>query len=136
MKVGYTLEMFCALTKDEVIDYTSACFDHNKIHYNEYYTKTTPFKKLIVPGLMTASLFGGLFSRLGDGTIHLGQTLKFIKPIFIDEEVKAEIELINIRQDKPIYTFKCTCYNSNAEIAIEGEAVVKINCLHPVEKQD
>ena len=59
------------------------------------------FKSRIVPGLQVASLFGGLLgSELpGEGTIHLGQTVSFKKPVYLDEEVLAVIEIINIRDD-------------------------------------
>jgi len=86
----------------------------------------TPFNKPIVPGLMVASLFGGLLgSKLpGKGTIHLGQTLQFLKPVYMNEEVEATIKIVSIRSDKPVITFQATCIKENGEIAITGEAVV------------
>jgi acyl dehydratase len=77
-------------------------------------------------------LVGSLFSSIigtilpGEGSIYLSQTYSFKKPIFINEKVKAEVEVTNIREDKPIITLKTICYNSKDEIAIEGEAIVKI----------
>jgi enoyl-CoA hydratase len=116
-----------AFSFDEVKAYTNASGDTNPIHYDVSYAEKTIFKGTIVPGLQVASLFGGLLgSKLpGEGTIHLGQTVKFMRPVYINETVRAEIEIVNIRSDKPIITFKTICYNSNNEVAIEGEAVVK-----------
>ena len=127
IKLGQKVQISKSFSEEEVLYYIKTSGDTNAIHHDIEYAKTTIFKKRIVPGLQVASLFGGLLgSKLpGEGTIHLGQTLFFKKPIYLDEEILAIIEVVNIRSDKPIITFKTTCYNSNNEIAIDGEAVVK-----------
>ncbi len=127
VKIEQKAQISKVFDENEIFGYTKSSVNTNPIHHDIEYAKTTIFKKRIVPGLQVASLFGGLLgSKLpGEGTIHLGQTLAFKKPIYLDEEVLAIIEVVNIRSDKPIITFKTTCYNSNNEIAIDGEAVVK-----------
>jgi len=77
--------------------------------------------------MLVSSLFSAIIANQlpGSGSIYLNQVINFKKPIYFEEEVTAEIEIINIREDKPIITFKTTCYNSKNEIVIEGEAVVK-----------
>lgn len=111
---------------DEVKYYAELSKDINPIHYDTNYAQNTFFKKPIVHGLLVSSLFGGLLgSKLpGRGTIHLSQKIEFKKPVFIDEEVTAIIEIIKIRKDKPIITFSANCYKENRELAITGEAVV------------
>jgi len=113
-------------TQEEVNLYTKTSGDSNPIHYDLEYAKMTPFNKPIVPGLQVASLFGGLLgSKLpGKGTIHLAQTLQFLKPVYINEEVKATIKIVSIRSDKPVITFEVTCVKDNGEIALTGESVV------------
>lgn len=128
IKLGQKAQIEKSFIENEVLTYTNSSGDTNPIHSDEKYASTTIFKKRIVPGLQVSSLFGGLLgSKLpGKGTIHLGQTLSFKKPVYINEKVTAIIEVVNIRLDKPIVTFKTVCYNSNNELAIEGEAIVKI----------
>lgn len=111
---------------DEVRAFSISSMDSNPIHLDEEYASKTFFKRPIVHGMLVASLFGGLLgSELpGKGTIYLGQTLKFIKPNFVGEELTAMIEIIEVREDKPIYTFSTKCYNSQGEITIDGEAVI------------
>ena len=129
LKLGQKAKISKVFNENEVFEYTKCSKDTNPIHHNSEYAQTTIFKSRIVPGLQVASLFGGLLgSKLpGVGTIHLGQTVSFKKPVYINEKVLAVIEIVNIRSDKPIITFRTTCYNSSNEIAIEGEAIVK--CL-------
>jgi acyl dehydratase len=126
IKFGDFVEIKKVFSQEEVNSYNTICGDSNPIHNDYNYASRTFFKKPIVPGLLVTSLFGGLLgSKIpGEGTIFLGQEVKFIKPIYIGEEVSAKIKIINVREDKPIFTFSTTCFNENGEIAIEGEATV------------
>jgi len=126
ISIGTEVSVKKAFTQEEVNSYTRTSGDSNPIHYDPEYAKKTPFNKPIVPGLQVASLFGGLLgSKLpGKGTIHIGQTLQFLKPVYMNEEVEATIKIISIRSDKPVITFQVTCSKENGEIAITGEAVV------------
>ena len=77
--------------------------------------------------MLIASLFSGLLGEKlpGKGTIYLGQTITFLKPVFIDEEVTASVEITHIRKDKPIYTLKTICETKLNGIVVDGEAIVK-----------
>ena len=46
--------------------------------------------------------------------------------VIIGEEVTASVKIIKIREDKPIITLRTLCVNAAGDVAIEGEAVVKI----------
>ena len=126
IKVGDTASVTKAFSQEEVTAYAKSSLDNNPVHYDLDYASKTFFKKPIVHGLFAAGLFGGLFgSKLpGRGTIHLGQELKFTKPVFVGEAVTAKIEIISIRDDKPIITFNCVIFKEDSSIAIEGKAVV------------
>ena len=126
LKIGDTVSIKKLFSQEEVLAYAKSFHDTNPVHFNFEYAAKTIFKKPIVQGLFVSSLFGGLLgSKLpGKGTIHLGQTLQFLKPVYVNEEVEAIIRIISIRSDKPVITFQATCIKENGEIAITGEAVV------------
>ena len=125
-RIGDKVSLTKSFSQEEVMEYAKSSMDENPLHYDETYSQKTFFKKTIVHGLFAASLFGGLLgSKLpGRGTIHLGQELKFIKPIFVGEMVTATIEIIAIRDDKPVITVNCVMVKEDNSIAIEGKAVV------------
>ncbi len=126
ISIGDQVSIKKAFSQDEVMIYAKLSQDANPVHFDIDYASQTPFIKPIVHGLLVASLFGGLLgSELpGKGTIHLGQSLKFMKPVYVNELVEATIKVISIRKDKPIITFETKCMKENGEVAIIGEAVV------------
>lgn len=124
--IGQKASMSKRFTEAEVNAFAELSQDFNPIHLDAEYAAASPFGQQIVHGMLAASLFSGLLGKHlpGEGTIYLGQDLKFKKPIFIDQEVTATVEVIKVRNDKPIITLSTTCTNDKGEVVIAGEAVV------------
>ncbi|MDH3392175.1 MAG: MaoC family dehydratase [Desulfobulbaceae bacterium] len=129
LKVGD--KAFCtkAFTEEEVFQFAGISFDKNPLHLDKDFGKASIFGQRIVHGMLVASLFSGLIGMElpGKGSIYLGQSLAFKAPVAIGEQVTASVEIINIRQDKPIVTLRTICVNAKGTVVIEGEAVVKVN---------
>jgi len=127
-KIGDTESISKTFTKEDVIKFSEISLDVNPIHLDEEYAKNTVFGKNIVHGILVSGLFSAIIANKlpGPGSIYLTQELNFKKPVFHDELVTAKVEIIDIRQDKPIIKLTTTAYNSNNELVIEGYAVVKV----------
>lgn len=128
LKVGDKATLSKAFTKNEVQHFAEISLDDNPIHLDREYAESTVFGQPIVHGILVASLLSGLMGGKfpGHGTVYLGQTLKFMAPLYINEEVEASVEVVKIREDKPIITLKTQCAKSDGTIVLEGEAVVKV----------
>jgi acyl dehydratase len=126
IQIGETASITKLFTESDVQQFASLSEDYNPVHLNDEFAKTSIFKQRIVHGMLSASLFSGLLGEQlpGKGTIYLGQNLKFAAPVPIGEEVTAYVEVINLREDKPIATLRTYCKDSKNNIVIDGEAVV------------
>jgi acyl dehydratase len=129
LKVGDKATLSKAFTESEVEQFAKISLDDNPIHLDREYAKSTVFGQPVVHGILVASLLSGLMGGKfpGHGTVYLGQTLRFMAPVYVDEEVEALVEVVKIREDKPIITLKTQCVKNDGTIALEGEAVVKVN---------
>lgn len=129
LQVGDKAELKKAFTEEEVSQYAVISTDRNPLHLDKDFGRASIFGQRIVHGMLVASLLSGLIgSKLpGAGSIYLGQTLSFKAPVAIGEEVTASVEIINIRDDKPIVTLRTLCLDSGGKVVIEGEAVVKFS---------
>ena len=129
LKIGDKATLSKRFSKSEVEDFARISLDDNPVHLSQEYAESTVFGQPIVHGILVASLLSGLMGGKfpGHGTVYLGQSLKFKAPVYVDEEVEASVEVVKIREDKPIATLKTHCVKSDGTIALEGEAVVKVN---------
>lgn len=125
-KIGQKASQKKKFTKEEVLSFSKLTSDDNPIHFDEEYASNTRFQRTIVQGPMVVSLIGGILgSQLpGPGTIYISQETKFLKPVFIDEFVTAQVEVVKIREDKPVVTLRNWVEKDNGEIVIEGESVI------------
>ncbi|MGH9820797.1 MAG: FAS1-like dehydratase domain-containing protein, partial [Pyrinomonadaceae bacterium] len=58
--------------------------------------------------------------------VYLSQTMKFVAPVFIDDDVTTTATVTRIRDDKGIVTLETICTNQNGEKLVVGEAMVMI----------
>ncbi len=129
LSVGDKITVTKIFTDEDVRGFSNLSLDRNPIHLDQAYAEKSIFGQRIVHGMLVASLFSGLLGveLPGDGSIYLGQKLSFTAPVYIGDEITATVEIINIRNDKPIVTLRTYCVNGKGSIVIDGEAVVKIS---------
>lgn len=127
--LGQRAEISKKFTQEDVKLFADLSLDFNPVHLSEEYAKNSMFGDVIVHGMLVSSLFSALLGKHlpGEGTIYLGQNLKFNKPVFLNQEVTASVEVINIREDKNIITLSTVCKNDQDDVVISGEAVVIFN---------
>ena len=125
-EIGQIATIEKKLDKQTVEAFASVSEDYNPIHLDEDFAKTTQFERPIVHGMLASSLISGLLASKvpGAGSIYLGQSLKFLRPIFVGETVTAKVEVISVREDKPISVISTQVLNANGEVAVDGEATV------------
>lgn len=126
-KVGDKVSVTKIFSDEDVRDFSKLSLDKNPLHLDSSYAKESIFGERIVHGMLVASLFSGLLGveLPGEGSIYLGQSLSFTAPVYIGDEITATVEVIKIRDDKPIVTLRTFCVNGLGLVVIDGEAVVK-----------
>ena len=115
---------------DEVVAFSELSLDRNPIHLDKEYAKKGIFSDLIVHGLLTSSLISAVIANKlpGPGSIYLSQSLKFLKPVYHNEEVVAKVKIVDIKHEKLIIMLETQCF-VNDIIVLDGIAVVKYMSL-------
>jgi acyl dehydratase len=124
--VGDSAEITRTIGQADIDAFASVTGDHNPVHVDEEFAKTTRFGKRIAHGMLTASLISAVLANKlpGEGSVYLGQTLKFVAPVFPGDEITARVTVKEIREDKPIMKLETICLNQRGEVVIRGEAIV------------
>jgi acyl dehydratase len=126
LKAGDRAILKRIITADEIEAFAEVSLDRNPLHLDEEYASGTMFGHRIAHGMLAGSMFSAIIAHKlpGLGSIYLSQSLDFRKPVYIGDEITATVEVIQVREDKPICTLKTTCVNQKGDLVIEGEAVV------------
>ncbi len=99
--------------------------DRNPLHYDAAFAAVSPFGELIVQGGVTSGLLNAVVAEdlPGPGTVFLGVQWRFLKAVAVGEEITARVEVVTVRDDKPICTLATTVRNARAEVCLSGSAV-------------
>ncbi len=128
LSIGMSDSIEKTITATDVATFADLCGDHNPIHLDEEYAKTTTFGKRIVHGMFSAALISAVAGTKlpGAGGVYLSQTLKFRKPIFIDDTVITSLTItdINERRGRVTMDAKVTV---NDTVVVSGEAVYMVD---------
>lgn len=124
--VGDSAEITKTIEQADIDAFANVTGDHNPVHVDEEFAKTTRFGGRIAHGMLTASLISAVLANHlpGEGSVYLGQTLKFVAPVFPGDEITARVTVREIREDKPIVKLETVCVNQREEIVLRGEATV------------
>jgi len=124
--IGETASYLKEIKEKDIKLFGEITNDYNPAHFDEEYAKKTIFKKRISHGMLIGSLFSKVLGMdlPGPGSIYISQTLKFRRPVYIGDIIKAEVIVKEIDIKKNRVTFGCAAYNQNDEVVIFGEAVM------------
>lgn len=113
----------------DIMTFAELTGDNNRIHTDEAFSKAGPFGKRIAHGLLGLSIASGLAWKMGilDGTVIAFREVnewKFIKPIFLDDSMHAEL---NITETKALprigagsVVLAVELKNQNEEVCMRG----------------
>lgn len=123
--VGQTCEAKITVTEQDILSFAKLSGDYNPVHIDPEYAKTTIFKKQIAHGALINSYVSTLLGMEmpGKGTIYLSQESRFLKPVFVDDEITVSLKIIEITEKGRAYIETCV-FNSNGEKTLDGKAYV------------
>lgn len=126
LKIGDYASLSKTFTDEDVRAFATISGDQNPVHLDDEYAATTPFKKRIAHGMLTAGLISAILGTQlpGEGTIYLSQTINFKAPVYLDETITATVTVIKLHERRPIATLETVCKNQDGVVVLNGEAVV------------
>ncbi len=91
-------------TQADVDRFAEVTGDQNPIHSDPVVAAAGVFKRPIMHGFLSASIFSRLLGMHvpGSGTIYLSQDLRFKKPMFVDTDYEAELTVLELHPDRHI----------------------------------
>jgi acyl dehydratase len=132
IKLGDSATLVRTLSKDDISLFAVMSGDVNPTHVDEEYAQSDTFHKTIAHGMCGGALISTLLGTTlpGPGTIDLGQTLRFTRPVARGDTITVSIKAAAKDEREHRVTFECECTNQRGDAVILGAADV----IAPIEK--
>lgn len=126
LNVGDYAESTKRIEDKDVVMFSEVSGDKNPVHLDEEYASTTRFKHRIAHGHLVSSLFSALLGTElpGEGSIYLGQDIRYLKPVYLNDEIKAVVKVVELDTTRNRVKLETSAYNQNNEMVISGMAEI------------
>jgi acyl dehydratase len=100
--------------------------DNNPVHLDAEFAATTPFEERIAHGMLSGAVISAAIALElpGPGTIYLGQSMRFRRPVKIGDTITVELEVTDKRDDKQFVTLDTRVVNQDGNAVVTGSADV------------
>ncbi len=126
IKVGDEAKLTHTITQKDVETYSRLTGDINPLHMDNNFARKTQFGKRVVHGMLVASFISTMIGTIfpGEGTLYLGQDLKFKKPVYINDIIQVNVKVMQKVESSKMLALQTTVSNQRSEVVITGAARV------------
>jgi acyl dehydratase len=126
IKIGDSASLVRTLSRDDISLFAVMSGDVNPAHVDDEYAKSDTFHKIIAHGMWGGALISTLLGTKlpGPGTIYLGQTLRFSRPVALGDTITVSVKAAAKDGQQHRVKFECECTNQRGEAVIRGDADV------------
>ncbi len=124
--VGESASRTRTVTARDIELFTEITGDRNPLHYDEAAATASRFGGIIVQGGVTTGLLNAVVAEdlPGPGSVFLHVDWSFKAPVKPGDEITAEVEVLEARDDKPITKLRTTITSADNTVVLDGTALV------------
>ncbi len=124
-EVGDTARLSRRVEDADIVRFTELSGDRNPLHYDEEAAAATPFGRLVVQGGVTSAILNAVVAEElpGPGTVFLNVSWDFVAPVRPGDTITGEVEVLEVRHDKPITRLATRVVRDDGTVALTGTAV-------------
>lgn len=123
--IGDTAERSRTVERADIERFTAISGDRNPLHYDEEAARATQFGEIVVQGGITSAILNAVVAHdvPGPGTVFLNVDWDFTAPVRPGDTITGSVEVIDVREDKPVTELATSVTRGDGETALEGTAV-------------
>ncbi|MAU55693.1 MAG: hypothetical protein CL899_01970 [Dehalococcoidia bacterium] len=131
MKLDKKLQSISKLIDQKMIqEYAILSGDHNPIHIDQEFAKTTDFGKTIAHGMLLLSMISEMMLiNFGDNWLNNGKLkIKFRNPLFVGQNVECKGKINKVESDSKRSLIECevVCNSDDGKVLISGTTKINI----------
>ena len=124
-RVGQKAERSRTVEPGDIELFTRISGDRNPLHYDAAAAKASRFGEIVVQGGITSAILNAVVAEdlPGPGTVFLQVDWRFIAPVRPGDTITGAVEVVEVREDKPITKLKTSVRRQDGVVVLEGTAV-------------
>jgi len=124
-EVGERAELSRTVEEEDIEKFSEISGDFNPLHYDEEAAQHSGFGEIVVQGGITTAVLNGVVAEKlpGPGTVFLNVNWDFEAPVRPDDRITGIVEVIDVREDKPIAELDTKIVRQDDVVVLEGSAV-------------
>lgn len=132
-KVGDNAARSRRVTSDDIVRFTDMSGDRNPVHYDLEVAAATAFGEIVVQGGVTTAILNAVVAEdlPGPGTVFLHVDWSFRAPVRPGDIITGEVEVLEVRGDKPITKLRTEVVRDDGVVAVDGTALCYTMPLPP-----
>jgi len=109
---------------EDIRRFTEMSGDRNPLHYDEAAAKATRFGGIVVQGGVTSAILNAVVAEdlPGPGTVFLQVEWRFTAPVRPGDTITGAVEVLEVREDKPITKLATSVTRDDGTVVLEGTA--------------
>jgi phosphate acetyltransferase len=132
IRVGDEASLVRTVTHRDIQLFAAVSGDVSPTHVDALYAKSSQFHEIIAHGMFGGSMISTVIGTRypGPGTVYLGQTLRFLKPVHVGDTLTVTVSVTSVDPATRRVALATRCVDQDGDVVIDGEADV----VAPAEK--
>jgi 3-hydroxybutyryl-CoA dehydratase len=123
IRVGDTASVTRVVTADMVAAFAELSGDRNPLHLDEDFACRMRWGRRLAHGALTSAFVSAALTELSAGWVYLGQSSTFVRPVFLDESVTAQVTVTEKQpRRRMVVRTEVLC---GTDVVAHGEAVLQ-----------
>ena len=124
-EVGQRAQRSRTVEGKDIERFTAISGDRNPLHYDEAAARSSRFGEIIVQGGVTTAILNAVVAEElpGPGTVFLEVHWSFEAPVRPGDTITGAVEVLGVREDKPITELRTTVTRDDGVVVVKGTAV-------------
>lgn len=128
IEVGTTAELKRKISVEDVKRFVAMTGDDNPLHVDRDYAEQTPFRDIVVHGMLGASFISTVIGTQlpGNGALWINQSMDFLLPLRLNDEINVVCKVIKKYDRERIIDVETKITNQFGQLVLSGCGKVKL----------
>ena len=125
---GDTASLVKTITAEDIRKFVELTGDTNPLHVDAEYANETPFKEVVVHGMLGASFISTVIGTKmpGPGALWLSQSFDFSLPVRLGDTLTVSCRVLRKHPRDRLLDLEMRITNQHGQAVLEGQGVVKL----------